>query len=135
VVQLDANCIERFWSQVDATGDCWEWTGHQYPVWKYGRFRVRIEKRQVEFYAHRIAWQILVGEIPRGQVIDHRCRNRLCVNPDHLEPVSDRVSDRVNVVERGYGVTSVLAKATWSPRIHRYGTGRRGAGPARDISN
>lgn len=46
--------------------------------------------------AHRVAYKILVGPISRGLVIDHLCRNKLCVNPDHLEPVTQSVN-----VQRG----------------------------------
>ena len=41
-------------------------------------------------YAHRVSYELLVGPIPDGLVIDHLCRIRCCVNPDHLEPVTSR---------------------------------------------
>ncbi len=70
-----------FWSHVDATGDCWEWTAYRNPA-GYGHFTKK--------YAHRVAYETLVGPIPAGLQIDHLCRNTSCVNPDHLEPVTPR---------------------------------------------
>lgn len=83
--------MERFWSKVDKSGDCWLWTGCTQPP-GYGRFR--IEPRTV--YAHRFAYEELVGPIPDGLVLDHLCRTPACVNPEHLEPVPQRVN-----IERG----------------------------------
>ena len=86
---------ERFWQKVDATGDCWEWLagGAQ----GYGVFGVRVEGKTVNTYAHRWAWENLVGAIPESMCIDHLCLNRRCVNPDHLEIVT-----RVENYRRGY---------------------------------
>lgn len=74
--------ITKFWSKVDKSGDCWEWQstkscGYGYFYRKNGSNR-----------AHRISYELLVGEIPEGLVIDHLCRNTRCVNPEHLEPVT-----------------------------------------------
>jgi hypothetical protein len=74
-----------FWSRVDKTGptSCWLWTrglnNHG-----YGRFQ--------SGYAHRYAYECLVGPIPDGQELDHLCRVPQCVNPAHLEAVTHRVN-------------------------------------------
>lgn len=104
------NPDELFWAKVDAQGVCWEWTGSV--NWAgYGRTR-RFNKL---CSAHRVAWEILIGPIPKGLVIDHLCRNRKCVNPDHLEPVTQRVNtkrggagrhDRPDECPRGHKFTS-----------------------------
>lgn len=75
----------RWWSKIDVSGDCWEWTP---PVGNhgYGEFARQGERRTV--LAHRYAYELLVGPIPDGLEIDHLCRNKACVNPDHLEPVT-----------------------------------------------
>ncbi len=78
---------ERFWSKVDPSGDCWVWTSTQY-VDGYGKFWSRTPPHGVR--AHRYAYEALVGPIPEGLSLDHLCRNRACVNPDHLEPVTNR---------------------------------------------
>jgi hypothetical protein len=72
----------RFWRRVDV-GDCWQWTGY---IDKRGYGALRVEGRST--FAHRVAYQLLVGPVPEGLELDHLCRNRACVNPDHLEPVT-----------------------------------------------
>lgn len=77
----------RFWSQVDASGDCWIWTGLRSPS-GYGRFFWTEDGKRKDGRAHRWVWEHLVGPIPTGFTIDHLCKNLICVNPDHLEPVT-----------------------------------------------
>ncbi len=89
----------RFWAQVDRRGDdeCWPWMGfcQKNGYGQYGTTGARL--------AHRIAYQYLVGPIPKGLVLDHLCHtrdvecadneacvHRRCCNPAHLEPVSRR---------------------------------------------
>lgn len=75
--------------RISPTGFCWEWTG-TLDVEGYGR--VTIHGRQ--WRAHRAVYEALVGPIPKGLTIDHLCRNRSCVNPDHLEPVTSNENMR-----------------------------------------
>lgn len=75
---------DRFWRKVDTRGDCWEWTASRTPA-GYGKFAIGGNMLAT---AHRWAYECLVGPIPDGLVLDHLCRNRRCVNPDHLEPVT-----------------------------------------------
>ena len=76
---------ERFSESYSAEGDCWIWTG-TVSMYGYGRFW----QDGVEHLAHRWAYQNFVGLIPEGLELDHLCRNRSCVNPEHLEPVTAR---------------------------------------------
>jgi hypothetical protein len=80
---------QRFWRHVvrDPDTECWEWTAAR-KNGGYGSFA--IGKGNV--YAHRFAYEMLVGPIPEGLELDHLCRNRGCVNPDHLEPVTRQVN-------------------------------------------
>jgi hypothetical protein len=82
LASLDAKTQERFWSKVDrrSTGECWLWTGKKKDGVGYGRFTVGPDHDG----AHRIAWMIQNGEIPKGMCMCHRCDVRLCCNPSHL---------------------------------------------------
>jgi HNH endonuclease len=82
-------------SRIQKTNGCWVWTG-SLTVQGYGR--MFIKERGTTDYAHRIVYKLLVGPIPEGLTIDHLCRNKLCVNPEHLETVSARTN-----ILRGYG--------------------------------
>lgn len=76
---------EGFWKYVDKTGECWEWIGYVSTT-GYGALR----KNSVPYYAHRLSYELVFGSIPDGLVIDHKCRNKICVNPEHLEAVTQR---------------------------------------------
>ena len=80
----------RLLSKVDKQGDCWEYTGCINP-YGYGVISIgRVEGRSVARFAHRVSYQEHIGEIPDGLQLDHLCRNRKCVNPEHLEPVTNK---------------------------------------------
>jgi len=104
---------ERFWVKVDASGDCWEWTAGANAL-GYGTF-VPDSASKKKVKAHRFAWETLIGPIGKGLVIDHLCRNPRCVNPDHLEPVTQRMN-----IMRGYSRSVRNAKVTHCPRGHEY---------------
>lgn len=80
---------DRFWEKVDKTDSCWLWLGTGSEG--YGSFSVRRDGGGwVPVRAHRIAYELLVGPVREGLQLDHLCRNRACVNPAHLEPVTCR---------------------------------------------
>lgn len=91
-----ATTEERFWAKVTG-GDvdqCWEWTGSR-AGGGYGEFYVsKIKGKQRKMPAHRWAYETLRVEIPFGLQLDHLCRNRECVNPWHLEPVTHLENNR-----------------------------------------
>lgn len=64
---------------------------------------------------HRFAYELLVGPIPHGFQVDHLCRNHSCVNPHHLEVVTQRDN-----ILRGQGVTAHNARAISCPQGHLY---------------
>lgn len=77
----------RFWSKVEFTPQCWLWRGYTMPD-GYGRFQARVDGSPAMVLVHRWAFEFCVGQIPDDLTIDHLCRTRNCVNPDHLEPVT-----------------------------------------------
>ena len=81
----------KFWRRINPTGFCWEWVG-QRDRNGYGRYN--------SYLAHRQVWESLVGPIPDGLVLDHLCRVRHCVNPDHLDPVTPEENNRRGFVLR-----------------------------------
>lgn len=76
----------RFLEKVSQTDGCWTWGGYVDPK-GYGVFG--INSRQL-VKAHRFSYELHVGPIPEGMQLDHLCRVRHCVNPAHLEPVTNR---------------------------------------------
>lgn len=72
----------RFWAEVNKTADCWEWIGGKQSS-GYGYYALDGKMRQ----AHRVAYEMAHGPIPADHQIHHRCHNRPCVNPAHLEPI------------------------------------------------
>jgi hypothetical protein len=80
---------ERFWSKVRPApaDECWMWTA-SLNTGGYGQFAYRGRPLR----AHRVAYELLICDIPAGLQLDHLCRVRPCVNPWHLEPVTNDVN-------------------------------------------
>jgi hypothetical protein len=102
----DPRLPARFWSKVRETPGCWEWTGAKHPA-GYGQLTVN----KVTVYVHRVAYEALVGPIPDGLYIDHLCRTRSCVRPNHLEAVKNGTN-----VLRGFGRGAINARKTHCAR-------------------
>jgi hypothetical protein len=94
-----------FWERVTRVDECLIWPTRRTDG--YGTYRGG--------YAHRFAYEDRVGPIPDGMTLDHVCRNRSCVNPDHLEPVSMGENTR-----RGTSPVAANARKTACVNGHAY---------------
>lgn len=102
--------LARFWAKVNKTETCWLWTASKKPK-GYGEFSVDGSL----VYAHRFAYEAVVGPIPAGLTLDHLCRVRHCVNPTHLEAVTNRENNL-----RGESQSAAHARKTRCPQGHEY---------------
>jgi len=115
--------LERFFEKVNTDGPiykgtpCWEWTASLQNK-GYGQFHMGSIKdgSQKTVLAHRFAYLNLVGPIPKGLEPDHLCRNRKCVNPEHLELVTRSIN-----LKRGLLPAPARMRAkTHCPQGHPY---------------
>ncbi len=104
--------LARFWSKVDRRGDdeCWLWLG-QLDRRGYGRMWLQGKKRG----AHRISYWFFRGEPTDGLVIDHLCRTPSCVNPSHLEEVTQKENNK-----RGFGWSGPKMRQTHCKHGHEF---------------
>lgn len=100
--------IERFWSKVDRSGECWLWTE---AATKDGSGRIKLRGRR--FLAHRVSFSLAGQVLDPSLVLRHTCRNAACVRPEHLEQVSQGDNVRAGPV----------AGHKWSSRSSRLTTG------------
>jgi hypothetical protein len=123
---ITSAAAKRFWASVDTSAGltgCWPWLG-RIGTLGYGVLTVA----QYPFTAHTIAYELLVGPVPAGLTLDHRCHtddascpggntcpHRHCVNPAHLEPVT-----ALENVLRGRGPSAVNARKTHCMRGHAF---------------
>lgn len=78
---------ERLLKLIDKNRDCWVWAG-SVSQQGYGRLTISNNGKKRTRAAHRVSYETFIGDIPEGLTIDHLCRNRKCINPDHLEAVT-----------------------------------------------
>ena len=101
--------IDRFWSKVEFTTDCWLWNGiknnNGYAGFGYGK--------RTWIGAHRFVYELYNGEIPEKMVVDHLCRVRHCVNPHHMEVVTQREN-----LLRGKTIPAIHSQKTHCVRGH-----------------
>lgn len=107
---LDDISIKRFNANVfpEPMSGCWLWDGY-YGHNGYGSFHLNGK----QYRAHRVSYTLHRGEIPENKQLDHLCRNRACVNPDHPEPVTRREN-----ILRGSGITAENLNKTHCKRGH-----------------
>ncbi len=116
----DVKLPQRFWNKVaKAENGCWNWTGFRDKD-GYGRFRVGSQKAGTarSAFAHRFAYETLVGLIPEGLEPDHTCHNPACVNPDHLEAVTHKLNCQRGLA--GIATGKQMKAKTHCPKGHPY---------------
>lgn len=99
----------RFWAKVEKTDGCWLWHG-KIESNGYGRFRAGGPQVSV----HRWSYEQVHGSIPEGLHLDHLCRVRNCVNPEHLEAVTCRE----NVMRSPVAPAAINARKTHCTKGH-----------------
>ena len=104
--------IARIWKRISVTGDCWLWTGAKT---NKGYGQIRSDDHRQLAYVHRIIYELFSGPIPPGMQIDHLCRVRNCVKPQHLEVVTAREN-----VLRGHGPAAANAIKTHCKHGHEF---------------
>lgn len=107
---LNEKQLKHFWENVLFTTLCWEWLG-----WEtnsgYAQFRIGIKK----YLVHRISYEMYKGIIPKYYEVDHLCKNKKCVNPDHLESVEGKENNR-----RSNSKSSINSKKTNCNNGHEF---------------
>lgn len=118
----NVNTLETFWQRVDKDGaeGCWLWTGGRSPD-GYGQFWMGGEGGRT-LRAHRVAYEDLVGAVPEGLMLDHLCRVRHCVRPDHLEPVTNAENLRRGAEARRAESPHCPHGHLWTPDNTVYGS-------------
>lgn len=94
---------------------CWAWTGATRGTGARGAYaQVSFRGRHVS--AHRLCYELLVGPIEAGKQLDHLCRNRLCINPEHLDPTTGLE----NLLRSSITTAAINSAKTSCPQGHPY---------------
>ena len=111
-MNLNLSAVRRLFAGIRQTeSGCWQWTKC---LDNQGYGRILIDHKNQK--AYRAMWQFMRGTIPRGLYVDHICRNRGCVNPEHLR----LVTPKQNAVENSLGVSAKNASKEHCPAGHPY---------------
>lgn len=107
--------LDRLLSRVRSQPNgCWMWTGSLTDE-GYGQIHFWINKRKITRRVSRVSFEIFIRTLGKREIPDHLCRNRGCINPTHMEPVSNRTN-----VLRGVGPTARNARKTHCKRGHAF---------------
>lgn len=104
---------KKFMSKVTILSNgCWKWGGSLKKK-GYGYFSLWPCRKTIS--AHRISYMWFIGDIANGLTLDHLCRNRYCVNPSHLEPVTNKEN-----ILRGEGLAAENIRKTHCAKGHEF---------------
>lgn len=106
---------ERIYRFFEETHGCWEWQGY---LDRDGYGQIWINDTQTNARAHRVVYEVLIGHIPKGMVLDHICEVRRCVNPSHLVVTTVRENTLRSVV----APSAINARKTHCKRNHEFTT-------------
>ena len=121
--RIAADPVARFWASVDKTDGCWNWK-RALNSSGYGLFRT-LDRKMV--LAHRFAYEQTFGPIDPLMVVDHTCRNRSCVNPQHLRLVTRKQNSENRARESEHGRSGIRGvhylkhTGTWGVRVRHNG--------------
>lgn len=107
--------VNRFWSKVKKTDACWEWTAHTNKS-GYCYFKWNGSKYLVHRISMWLSGKIKLTFEDHSSVVDHICKNKVCVNPLHLRVVSQRV----NSLENSNGIGAINSKKTHCLNGHQF---------------
>lgn len=116
---------QRFFSKVEKTDTCWNWAGTMANRGRTGYGQFYCDGRTM--LAHRVSYEMANGSIPRGLSLDHTCRNRACVNPEHLRTVTHKENmENQAGAHRGNksgvrGVSWCAVSGKWIARVGHHG--------------
>lgn len=109
------SAVDNFLQKIepDLNSGCWLWGGC---LRSNGYGKVKVDQRTG--LAHRRAWELMIGPIPRGKIVCHRCDTPACVNPGHLYVGTDQDNSRDKMARgrdrKATGEASASAKLNWS---------------------
>jgi hypothetical protein len=104
---------KKFWKRVIKTDSCWNWVGPT--CYKHGIHYGRFWFDGRSYATHRYSYERRFGSIPGGLVIDHKCRNTICVNPGHLRPLTNKEN-----ILLGNGAPAINARKKLCNNGHAY---------------
>lgn len=111
---MRAKDIARFWAKVEKTESCWNWTGA-----KNGHGYGQLVRSGKSIYVHRYSFLIRGIELPPGKVVDHICRNQLCVRPEHLRLVTPK-QNRENLATSSRVNASGIRGVNWDKKAKKW---------------
>jgi hypothetical protein len=109
---------DRFWSKVNKTDSCWNWTSSIVGN-GYGGLFSGTKKQRKSLRAHRFSYELHNGVIPEGLFVLHKCDNRLCVNPEHLF-LGDSTDNMRDCAAKGRVITIGQSRKTNCIRGHEF---------------